>query len=532
MRPKILPPFPPVNAKLGPFRTQKLRRSFCVRADTKTPTQLLCPAWYSGAVDRQGNLERLRRERFEVLIVGGGITGCGIALDAASRGLKTALVDKGDFSSGTSSKSSKLIHGGLRYLKQLQFKVTLEASREKALLKRLAPHLVEDLPFLLPLWSRATRALISPGLWIYDAAAGFPKGLIHKHLKAPEALEMLPTLRADGLEGAFVYYDARADDCRLVLHVAKKASDLGAVLANYVEVVEVTKGGVRTRDFEIAADRVINATGVWCDQVRGGAPTVRPSKGVHLIVPARRLGLTCAAMLPSPADGRIIFLIPTDGQAIVGTTDTDYSGPLDRPRAETADVDYLLDRVNANLPGVALTRADVLSTYAGLRPLLLDGADVPSKASREHHLYEDPSGLITITGGKLTTYRRMAKQVVDRLTRVRCRTRRIDLFATDATDPLARAYGSEAGRIADRTPLAQGHVWGEVDFAVDREMAQTLTDVLARRMRLVLYAGDRGASLAEPVARRMAARLGWDSREIVRQIDAFHRDLAEAYPRP
>lgn len=494
-------------------------------------------------MDRERSLARLRREKFDLLVVGGGITGCGIALDAASRGLRVALVDKGDFAGGTSSKSSKLIHGGLRYLRQLQFKVTLEASREKARLKKLAPHLIEDLPFLLPFWSRGTRALVSSGLWIYDAAAGFPKGLVHRHLKPEEALRDLPCLRAEGLKGAYLYYDARADDCRLVLHVAKKASDLGAVLANYVEVVGFLRrggriAGVRTRDFDVAADRVVNATGVWCDEVRtadepSARQSVRPSKGVHLVVRARRLGLNCAAMLPSPADRRIVFLIPTGDRVIVGTTDTDYAGPLDRPRAEAADIDYLLGVVNLNLPSVRLTRADVLSTYAGLRPLLLDDADVPSKASREHHIFESPSGLITITGGKLTTYRLMAKQLVDRLVRTRSRTRTIDLFATDARDPLSRAYGSESAAVRDRAPLADDlpHVWGEVDYALEREMAVTLTDVLARRMRIVLYAEDQGRSLAPRVAERMARRLGWDRSEVARQVSSFERELAEQYPR-
>src|SRR6185295_3279613 len=301
-----------------------------------------------------------------------------------------------DFSSGTSSKSSKLIHGGLRYLRQLQFKVTLEASREKARLKTLAPHLIEDLPFLLPLWTRAARPMIASGLWIYDASAGFPKGLIHKHLSRAETLETLPGLPDDGLRGGFVYYDARADDCRLVLHVAQKAAELGAVLANGLPAVGFLKKGgkivgVRTRDFDIAAKTVINASGVWCDEVRAiddrrAGRTVRPSKGVHLILPTRRLGLKTAAMLPA-ADGRIVFLIPQGDRAIVGTTDTDYAGSVDRPRAEAADIDYLLSVVNSNLPKAKLSRADLLSSYAGLRPLLLDGADVPSKASREHHLF-------------------------------------------------------------------------------------------------------------------------------------------------
>jgi glycerol-3-phosphate dehydrogenase len=493
-------------------------------------------------VDRDAALARLRTENFDVLIIGGGITGCGIALDAASRGLKVGLIERNDFASGTSSKSSKLIHGGLRYLRQLQFKVTLEASHEKARLKRMAPHLVEDLPFLLPLWTRAARPMIASGLWIYDAAAGFPKGLIHKHLSRAATLDILPGLHEDGLRGGYVYYDARADDCRLVMHVARKAADLGAALVNYLPALGFLKRGgrivgVRSPDFDIAADRVVNASGVWCDEVRasddpGASRTIRPSKGVHLILPAKRLGLATAAMLPA-ADNRIVFLIPNGERTIVGTTDTEYSGSIDRPRAEPADVDYLLAVVNANLPGARLTRADVSSTYAGLRPLLLDGADVPSKASREHHLFESKSGLITITGGKLTTWRVMAKQVVDKLTRTRCRTHLIDLYSTEARDPLSRLYGSEAAKISDRRPLAEGmpHAWGEVDYAVRTEMARTLSDVLCRRMRLALYGEDQGRYVAPQVARRMAGLLGWDPAEIARQIDAYEADLEQDYPR-
>lgn len=493
-------------------------------------------------MNRTAALERLRRETFDVLVIGGGITGCGIALDAAQRGLKVGLIERDDFSSGTSSKSSKLIHGGLRYLRQLQFKVTIEASREKARLKKMAPHLVEDLPFLLPLWTRAARPMIASGLWIYDAAAGFPKGLIHKHLSRSEALATLPGLHEDGLRGGFLYYDARADDCRLVLHVARKASDLGAVLANGVAATGFLKDrgritGVRTHDFEISARRVVNASGVWCDEVRAvddpaAGAAIRPSKGVHLIVSTRRLGITTAAMLPS-ADGRIVFLIPQGDQTIVGTTDTDYTGSLTGPRAEAADIEYLLGVVNANLPRLQLTRADVRSSYAGLRPLLMDGADVPSKASREHHLFESPSGLMTITGGKLTTWRLMSKEVVDRLTRTRCRTHTLDLYATAARDPISRLYGSEADQIVDRSPLSDElpYCWGEVDHAVEREMARSLSDVLCRRTRVALYASDRGASLALPVAERMARRLSWDRRETTRQVDSFLSELDANYPR-
>jgi glycerol-3-phosphate dehydrogenase len=493
-------------------------------------------------VDRERALRRLQSERFDVLVIGGGITGCGIALDAASRGLRVGLIERGDFASGTSSKSSKLIHGGLRYLKQLQFKVTLEASREKARLKKMAPHLVQDLPFLLPTWTRAARPMISSGLWIYDAAAGFPKGLIHKHLSRGEALDTLPGLQPDGLRGGFLYYDARADDCRLVFHVARKAVELGAILVNRLPATGFLKQkgrlcGVRTPLFDIAAARVVNASGVWCDELRStddaaAAPTIRPSKGVHLIVPARRLGLRSAAMLPSP-DGRIVFLIPEGDRAIVGTTDTDYDGSLNAPRAEDRDIEYLLGVVNTNLPEVRLGRSDVTSSYAGLRPLLLDGADVPSKASREHHLFESPSGLITITGGKLTTWRVMAKQLVDRLTRVRCRTQTLDLYATDARDPLSRLYGSTAAEILVRKPLIDGlpYVWGEVEHAVRKEMAGSLSDVLCRRMRVALYAEDRGAGIAPAVASRMASLLGWDAAETNRQVQAFLQELDANYPR-
>ena len=234
-------------------------------------------------------------------------------------------------------------------------------------------------------------------------------------------------------------------------------------------------------------------------------------------------------MLPSPDDGRIVFLIPWGDRVLVGTTDTDHVGDLDRPSATGADIDYLLSVVNRNLPETYLTRRDVRSTYAGLRPLLLDGADAPSKVSREHQIFESRSGLITLTGGKLTTYRLMARQVVDRISRVRSTTHTIDLFAARPIDALSRRYGSEAKAIIDRAPLSGDHVWGEVDFALEREMAITLSDLLCRRIRLAVFGEDRGRSVALPVAERMAKRLGWDRQEIARQVDEFNRELDSSY---
>jgi len=494
--------------------------------------------------DRSENLGRLAHERFDLLVIGGGITGAGIALDAVSRGIKTALVERGDFAGGTSGKSSKLIHGGLRYLKQLQFKVTLESSREKNRLRRLAPHLIEDLAFLFPVRSGiAGRAALNTGLWLYDVAAGLPKGMIHRKISVDQALRLVPGLSASRLRAAYLYYDARSDDCRLVLHVLKKAAELGARVANYAEVerfeddhtVRIRADG---RTLTAHAEVIVNATGVWCDSVLRrrnpkARPLIRPSKGVHLILAKERLPLETAAILPSPEDGRVVFLIPAEGRVIVGTTDTDYSGDIDHPRADAKDVDYLLGLLNRQFPDHHFTRKDVLSTYAGLRPLIHDGADSPSKVSRDHKILDE--GILTVTGGKLTTYRLMARQVVDRVARrlrikKRSRTRQIPLYAAPhSEDPLVRHYGSEAEKIADRTPLIDGlpYALGELEYVVQHEMAVTLTDVLARRLRVVLYDSDQGRGVAEKVARRLSSFCGWDVRK---ELRAFEREL-EDYPK-
>jgi glycerol-3-phosphate dehydrogenase len=456
-------------------------------------------------VDRTANLKAMADAEFDLLVIGGGITGAGVALDAASRGLSVALVERRDFAEGTSSRSSKLIHGGLRYLKQLQFKVTLEASREKALLERLAPHLVEDVEFVMPVYGGLlAKAMLSAGLWIYDAAAGLHH--VHERLGAAEARRRYPCF--GDIKGAYVYHDAKADDCRLVMHVIKKAHDLGAKVANYAEVVKLAKrrATVRTEsgEFEIRAKAIVNATGVWCDRVRrledpAASALVHPSKGVHLVVPLARTGLTSAAILPS-RDGRVVFVIPWGASAIIGTTDTFYEGDLDAPTAESVDVEYLLALANEHLPSARLTASDVVSTYAGLRPLLQDGSTSASKVSREHRIVRE--GVITVAGGKLTTYRRMAKEIVDLITRKRCRTHQIDLFAAEPTgDHVVRCYGSEAAQITDRRPMVEGlpWVWGEVAHAIRREMAVRAEDVIERRTRLSLFARDHGEGVKPAV---------------------------------
>lgn len=493
---------------------------------------------------RRDNLGRMAKERFDLLVIGGGINGAGIALDAASRGLKTALIEKRDFSSGTSSKSSKLIHGGLRYLRQLQFKVTLEASREKNLLKQLAPHLVEDLPFLFPVSAGiAGRAAVNAGLWIYDLAAGLPRGMVHKKISKENAVRYLPGLREKRLKGAYLYYDAKADDCRLVLHVLKKAAEKGACVANYARLdsfeddhtVTVVADG---RELTIEADAIVNATGVWCDDVlrrrnEDASPLVRPSKGIHLVLSRDRLPLEGAVILQSPEDGRVIFLIPWDDRVVVGTTDTDYDGDIDHPRADDRDIEYLLELLNRNLPNAHYDRKDVLSTYAGLRPLVRSEAGAPSRASRDHEIVDD--GIITVMGGKLTTYRLMAAEVVDRVCgnlgrEEASRTDEIPLFAAERSDdPLVRNYGSEADRIGNRRPLVEGlpYVEGEIEYAMENEMAVTLADLFCRRMRLALYDHDQGRGLAEKIALRLAPKTGWN---VTEELDRFEEELLD-FPR-
>src|SRR5215472_3524109 len=311
---------------------------------------------------RDDQIERLRTERFDLAVVGGGITGAGIALDAASRGLKVALVEKDDFASGTSSRSSKLIHGGLRYLAQYRFRLTREALSERSLLQQLAPHLVEPIPFLFPIYhGRLEVWRVNTGLWLYDLMAGLRRTKVHRKLNRSQTLARVPHLKPQGLRAAFVYYDARTDDARLVVEVLKSAVDHGAVVANYVAADRVLSSGGRAagllaRDvtsgssFEIRARKVVTATGVWLDQTFGDAPVgqrrIRPAKGVHIVVPRERVGGDTAIAFPTP-DNRLMFVIPWQGATLIGTTDTDYAGPLDDPRADRADLEYIFKVVNA-----------------------------------------------------------------------------------------------------------------------------------------------------------------------------------------
>jgi glycerol-3-phosphate dehydrogenase len=520
--------------------------------------------------DRPEALRRLTDEPFDVLVVGGGITGAGCALDAASRGLRTALVERQDFASGTSSKSSKLVHGGIRYLQQREFGLVYEGLAERQLALRNAPHLVRVLPFLIPILSkdglidrRVARAL-GAAMWMYDLTGGLRIHKAHQRVSKDQALTLMPTLREDNVASAYLYYDAQTDDARLTLCLARTAAAHGAAVANAVRVVALTKGsdgkvtGARVaaddREFEIRARTIVNATGVWSDGVRaldeGTHPaSIRPAKGIHIAVPWSKVRNEIAAIVPVPKDRRSVFVVPWGDFTYVGTTDTDYDGPIDDPQCTPADVEYLLTALNRAITDPVST-ADVTGTWAGLRPLLASASNErTADLSRRHGVRVSTSGVVTVTGGKLTTYRRMASDTIDQVgrllgRRIRARTKHLLLLGADgfqappATaeaaslhEHLAGRYGTEAEDVLAliredptwREPLVPGlpYVRAEAIHAARHEMAGSLDDVLSRRTRSRLLARDASRAAADDVARLIAPELGWDAARTRHEVEGF-----------
>jgi Glycerol-3-phosphate dehydrogenase len=516
--------------------------------------------------DRADALARLEHEEFDVLVVGGGITGCGVALDAASRGLRVALVERDDFASGTSSKSSKLVHGGLRYLQQREFRLVYDALHERQRALKNAPHLVRILPFLIPVLSK--DGLINPkisralgtAMWMYDATGGARIGKLHQRIDKETALAHMPTLRAPNVAAAYLYYDAQTDDARYTLMLARTAANHGAVLANHTAVTKLGKGtdgrvnGATVvadgRTFDISAHAVVNAAGVFSDDVRamdeGTHPhSIRPAKGIHITVPWEKVRNDIAAIVPVPKDRRSIFVVPWGDFTYIGTTDTDYDGPIDDPQCTPEDVKYLLDAMNMAM-AEPLTTADVVGTWAGLRPLVTGGTVGQKTAdlSRRHKVAASKAGLVTVTGGKLTTYRKMAEDTTNAVVKALgrkavCRTKKLPLLGAAGPAPddehLARRYGSLALEIltlADSdpdlaTPLVPGLPYrrAEAIYAVRNEMATTLDDVLSRRTRARLLNRDATAAAAESVARLIGAELGWDEARITSEVDTYRAAL-------
>ena len=529
---------------------------------------------------RAAALASMAETPMDVLVIGGGITGAGIARDAALRGFRTALVDKSDFGAGTSSHSSRLIHGGIRYLEHGAFGLVFEASHERRVLLRIAPHLVRPLAFLFPVYrgGRLPAWKLRAGMWLYDLLSSFRNVHWHRWLGAKKVRRVEPGLRDRGLIGAALYYDAQADDARLVIATLRSALRAGAIAANYVETTALLKpdGRVRgavVRDVltgetaTIRANVVVSATGPWSDTMRRlddpqAAPILRLTKGAHVTVPRRRVGNEHAVTLLSQLDGRVMFVLPWGDLAYIGTTDTDADSSPDALRITAADVTYLLRSANAAFPDAHLTSHDVVSAWVGLRPLLRADHANPSQVSREHQVFESPQGLISIAGGKLTTYRVMARDVVDRVAKRlheldgraipgRPPTDRLPLPGGEAAElevlvEAARArgaaeatarhlitnYGSEAAavlnlvdrdrRLGDSVLPGRPEIWAEVTYAVEREMAVRVQDVLIRRLHLFYEVADHGQSVVPKVTAQMKQLLGWDdAREAEELRDYF-----------
>jgi glycerol-3-phosphate dehydrogenase len=548
------------------------------------------PAW------RRDALEALSGEKFDILIVGGGIVGAGALLDATSRGFRAALVEQRDIASGTSGRSSRLIHGGLRYLEQLHFGLVYEALEERARLLRLAPHLVRLEPFLFPIYGipLVHQAFYGSGIFLYDLLGARRDGGFAKHLRPSSAVEYAPDLRRKGLTGGIIYHDGVEDDARLALAVLRTALRGGAVAATRVHADEpILDGerliGVRARDlvggstFDIRAERVIDATGVWAASPEArfatleGAGEFVPSRGSHIVIRRDRLPAHGGLTLRIP--GRVVFIIPWPGHWIIGTTDHSDSRTPEMVSAPEADVDELLSTVNAQLD-IGLTKGDIVGTYTGMRPLVGDPGGSTVKASREHRVAADASGLVRISGGKYTTYRVMAKDVVDvSLGKTEARRRKsatadlplvgaaprdeLDQVAASLERPLRDAAASRgdakaawpprvARRLADRfgreaadvmalakeldlaSPLGDGvdHLGAEVAWAARNELALSVDDVLARRMRLAQELPDRGASIAPRVAAILGDELGWDEDRQASEVDAFLESARREYGLP
>ncbi|MDX6610108.1 MAG: glycerol-3-phosphate dehydrogenase [Solirubrobacterales bacterium] len=549
-------------------------------------------------LSRAAAIEAIAGQHFEVVVIGGGITGAGVALDAASRGYSVALLERGDYAEGTSSRSSKMIHGGLRYLQNLDLGLVREALLERQLMVQLAPHLVYPTPFLIPALRDERRdRRLGIGLNMYDVMATTRVGRgrremrsskeadedyywspdRHRTIDRDEVLELIPSLEPRDPKNAYLFYDCQTDDVRLTLTILGEAERFGAVMLNGAEVTEVLEHDGRAAGaafveaesgerMEVGADTVINATGVFADRIRPeevideeDVPRISPSRGTHVLVGRATLSTGSAACIVPAGEGRAIFALPWYGRTLIGTTDNDFDGDIDHPRPGGEDVAYLLDAVN-ELFGTSLDVSDLVGAYAGVRPLIATGD--PKKSvdiSRRAELYETSSGMLTITGGKLTTWRRMAKQTVDRLVEregreAPCHTAEIplgmearpeDLEAPDgveeeALEQLAFRYGHASRQVLalarEDAKLAQPIVpdrpdlLAEAVIAARHEQARSVADVLLRRTRLGLLAAPqlRDASAARAIAAAMGAELGWSRRDVKRAAEAWPAAAAEA----
>jgi glycerol-3-phosphate dehydrogenase len=538
--------------------------------------------------------------KVDVLVIGGGINGAGIARDAARRGLKVALVEMRDLAWGTSSRSSKLVHGGLRYLEHLEFSLVLEAVSERRVLLDIAPHLVNPLGFLFPVFksSRRPLQLINAGMWLYEGLSLFRSPKRHRTLSKKDVNIEEPALITEGLKGAPLYYDCSTDDARLTLESALDAAHVGAVVTTWAKVVDFVRdeSGVRltgavientiTKERKtVEANTIVNATGPWTDRTIAMSKAMetsllRPTKGIHIVVDAEKLRVNNAVVCFHPDDGRVLFAIPWGDRTYLGTTDTDFKGDPALVAATLEDIDYLLNVSNHYFPDNILTREDVIATWAGLRPLISPqnpkkNKDVDeSSVSREHQIIVGQDGLITIAGGKLTTYRRMSAEVVDTVVqmlrisntlprslassktadellpgavgwpedddhaRVAAQVQEMapEHLSMETARLLANTYGMlglQVARLVSQDaslarPLVEGRaeILAQVDWAVSQELAATVSDVMIRRTQIFYRDHDQGLGAAEIVAGRMATLIGWSAEETRANIEAYQAEVA------
>lgn len=520
---------------------------------------------------RLTHIKKLKSEHFDLLIIGGGITGAGVARDAAGRGLKVALVEAADFAMGTSSRSSKLVHGGIRYLENLEFHLVFEALSERTKLFEMAPHLVHPLRFMIPLYTTSRVGMFKMGLGmiLYDALALFRSPELHEKLSAKETIDRMPIVQNKDLVGSFIYSDAYMDDARLVFETLRSAHEENAVSVNYVKVnksvfqkmdgIDQVQGlevhdQISNETFVIKADHVVSTVGPWTDLVGEKLVSdwkniLRPTKGIHLTLNKNRLPLTSAVVMAAEKSSRIVFAIPRHEMIIIGTTDTDFDGDPDLAVVTPADVKYLLEITNEYFPGAKITESDIISTYVGVRPLVKDDSSTEGKTSREHTIISDVRGFTFVAGGKYTTYRLMSEQIVDQIIKAwpiekklglrRCKTTKAlnHFVTTDAYDRalqvpesdnvvlkwLVERYGEEAFEIINSYGN-KASVWQlEAYQAIKKTMCLNLVDFFNLRVPLILAYEDHGLSVLDEVGYVFKSLLDWTNEEMQMQKEAVKK---------
>ncbi len=531
---------------------------------------------------RQKNLERLQQERFDLCVIGGGITGAGIAYDAALRGIKTCLVEKADFANGTSSKSARMIHGGLRYLQQYQFGLVRQGVKERNRLLRLAPRIVKPISFIYPIYDdyQFSYFVIAAGMWFYDFLSLYQNPTLHKSLSAKHVRQHEPQIKHKGLTGAVQYYDCIADDARLTLAVIHMAHRYGANVNNYLNVVKMITtsdqvSGVAVQDvisgemFPIKAEFVVNATGVWCDDVRqmdnrDATKIIRANRGIHLVVSRKQLPINHAIAFVGIDGERALYALPWQNTCILGTTDVDHQHDFDDVTASMPEVNFIMDSVNNMFPDANITMQDIITTFAGLRPLLKTEESSAYGVSREHEIYISKQQLISVVGGKLTTHRHMAQDAVDIVAKMlfrkyrndkilRCRTRKVPIaqeefdLTESALDELCQqikvspesihhlfdmygfGYKKIVEMITEDAKLARNiipelpYLWAEVIYVIKFEMALTVQDVMIRRLHIFYETKGQGLDVVESVAALMQQHLGWDDEKTKQEVLSYQQ---------